>query len=172
MFLHPPYFARCFSFQNGPHLLLPDANLQNVSAAFVASCRPFRGWNHRNRGGNCAQSRIHNLLERCLPLSFFSKQSTNLPFGFKSCTAVMYHKSMNLAFCIVAFLLFQCRSAFSISDDSLFSTHEEIVNSKRNIRHLKAAQAESTIGRRSIHQALRCDHELHYVDGIYQALLV
>lgn len=65
---------------------------------------------------------------------------------------------------VALFSLSHC-NLLAIREDDLLSTHAEVVHTRRSARQLRAAQVESRIGKRSVEQALQCDHELHYVDG-------
>jgi hypothetical protein len=58
-------------------------------------------------------------------------------------------------------------SRCSSERNALLSARDDLIHLPRSNRLLKAAQVESQIGKRDIAQALRCDHELHYVDGKY-----
>ncbi|KAL8683512.1 MAG: hypothetical protein Q9186_000552 [Xanthomendoza sp. 1 TL-2023] len=79
----------------------------------------------------------------------------------------MYFKTIRLVIFLLGFVFFSCCLSFSGGGSDLPSVHDGAGLSKRANRQLIAAQVESNIGKRSIDQALRCDHELHYVDGEY-----
>lgn len=77
----------------------------------------------------------------------------------------MYYPSLYLVFCMTALFSYSLSNPFTARDDNSRSPHAEFVHTKKATRQLRAAQVETQIGKRSIGQALRCDHELHYVDG-------
>ncbi|KAL8752353.1 MAG: hypothetical protein Q9184_005764 [Pyrenodesmia sp. 2 TL-2023] len=78
----------------------------------------------------------------------------------------MYTFRLNLLLCATALFSSTYCTSFTFTGDNLLSTRDDIVNTKRSTRQLIAAQVESHIGKRSIGEALRCDHALHYVDGM------
>lgn len=78
----------------------------------------------------------------------------------------MYSFHLNLLLCAVACFSSTYCSSFTFDGDDLLSTRDELLHTKRSARQLSAAQVESYVGKRSIGEALRCDHSLHYVDGM------
>lgn len=79
----------------------------------------------------------------------------------------MFSAAIRLTVFLLISVSISPHSSFSHSVDGLLSVRNGVVHSKRYDRQLKAARVESKLGKRSIVQALRCDHELHYVDGEY-----
>ena len=77
----------------------------------------------------------------------------------------MYPAYMNVLILVLAFVSISCCSSFPFNSEDLPVEHGERTHLKRSVRHLRAAQLASSIGKRSIGQSLRCDHQLHYVDG-------
>lgn len=77
---------------------------------------------------------------------------------------IMYHASVYLFLCVATLFSFSHCNPFTVHNDPL-SPLAESVYAKKTTRQLRAAQLETQIGKRSVEQALRCDHELHYVDG-------
>ncbi|KAL8909501.1 MAG: hypothetical protein Q9207_000181 [Kuettlingeria erythrocarpa] len=78
----------------------------------------------------------------------------------------MYSLRLNLLFCAAACFSSTYCSSFTFDGDDVLSTRNELLHTKRSARQFRAAQVESHVGKRSIGEALRCDHSLHYVDGM------
>lgn len=79
----------------------------------------------------------------------------------------MFSFCMSLTVFLSALISFGHCSSVPIRKDHRRSAHDGLVHSPKYHRELKAARAESQIGKRDIGQGLGCDHELHYVDGKY-----
>ncbi|KAL8705514.1 MAG: hypothetical protein Q9201_001389 [Fulgogasparrea decipioides] len=76
----------------------------------------------------------------------------------------MSQKHMRLFVSILVLACLSCCSSISSRGNEILSTHNDLPLTKRANRQLRAAQVESHIGKRSTDQALRRNHELHYVD--------
>ena len=77
----------------------------------------------------------------------------------------MFSIYMTVTVVLSALLSFAHCSSFPTHDYPRRSAPNGLVHSPKPHRQLKAVRAESQIAKRDIGQALRCEHELHYVDG-------